>query len=139
MKITQDKLTELESGILSIRTPQLSHRFRVLIGQQYNIISTEVVKCIIDYVNRTLTLEVYQPLIDGGLHKAIQEMCRTNRPIYVDALNGNGEVGHRLQFENTTVNEHKLVLDYAVNGYAVHQITLKFSNVTVFGHDEIIQ
>lgn len=116
----------------TIWMPLLAYRFKVRVeNDPTHSITKQVMNCTIDYVNSLISLTIRQPLIDDDVHSIIKTMCnRPNQNIYVEHIGSNAAktVEFTNIFHNCKAVEHQLILDYAGNDAAVHNLVLKFGS-----------
>jgi hypothetical protein len=128
-----------DSGGFGILQPQLANRFRVLIEGRCNPFTLQVISCSIDYLNRTVTIVIQQPLINRGIHEQIYNICKYGETVYVDQLAGDGKSACRLKFSHAEVKYHEFSLDYAKSCTADHTLVFKFSDFSVIPFPDIEQ
>ena len=105
--------------------PVLQYRWRLLVGDyDQNLIARQVTKLQIDYVKMEIAVSIIQPSTDLSLHEYLMEHASKDLPVLIESLNGKGDATSRLEFE-TTLADHKFVLDYALDDSARHEIIFK--------------
>jgi len=140
---TEEKSAEsIGTGILM---PILQHRWRLSFGSRKIDtpiwpLAKAVVRCKVCYTKKELYVE-FEENIKGEVWEGLSQIVkpwvvnhgsdRTGTPIIVriDALSGNDEIYHAVEFVNASVEDHEVEFDYAKDGVVIHKVTVKFDDV----------
>lgn len=110
---------------------QLAFKFRLKIKDQLDELSRNVKDLKISYLDKTMTLNVYQP-VTGDIHSYILSMCYRVFDVMVEHLDDNIDPPtHTTKYTNCKVVDHAYHLSYADTGRAVHQLTIKFNDMVL--------
>lgn len=112
--------------------PVLANRFCVNFHRRNGVIlSAQVERCLMNFVERTIEIHVQQPVADNGLLSEVCDMMNEmNRPqISVDLLDGNETIIRRIVFAGLKPADHNFDLDYAVSDIATHVMVFSFESV----------
>lgn len=142
--ILAEDMKEVEANTMysttstGILMPVLCHRqhWRIIfesfvVKDEVNILSAQAVRCNFDYKNKTLDVVIEQS-ITGEEHILIGSLTeKHNFTVRVDMLNGNDGIYHSVACLFCAVDSHSFALDYAKGDTAIHQLKIKYKNLTV--------
>lgn len=122
---------EQTEGSPGLPMPQKAFKFRVKIKEAGSLITQHVTDLKISYLDKTMTLNVFQP-VSGEIHSVILNLCQYRRFVVIVEHLGdkNDSPVHTLTYTNCEVMDHAYQLSYENTSSAVHQLTIKFHDMT---------
>ena len=111
--------------IQGILQPVMTNRWRLKFPHKdkniEKIISIQVVRCSIDYVNDTIEIIVEQDTITPLIHEMVRSIRGELRSIYIEYLAWDEHPMAGLEYK-VRLREHEFNLDYAVSAAADHRL-----------------
>lgn len=123
-----------------ILMPMMANRFQLSLNQAGNCIFGKQVRLVeIDLLNKTMHMEVEQPVSDCGMFDEVIDVCSSSVPLIIQITNmaGNGKATCGFVFRHCKVTAHEYRLDYASNEIAAHTLTISFGLVQTIGYDQL--
>jgi hypothetical protein len=131
----------LGPGIL---IPDLAYRFLVryphngrFTKEAGDVLTSSTTNCEIDYVNKTIAINIEQPASQGDLHDVITYLIDQPAALIVESIAGDGEANYAITFGSCRCIEHEYRLDYACDGAAVHKMVFKYQRVSTKNREEL--
>jgi len=123
--------------IQGILQPVMTNRWRLKFPHKdkniEKIISIQVVRCSIDYVNDTIEIIVEQDTITPLIHEMVRSIRGELRSIYIEYLAWDEHPMAGLEYK-VRLREHEFNLDYAVSAAADHRLLFDIKEFIPYEH-----
>jgi hypothetical protein len=119
-----------KNNVTSIQmlAPAMSYQWRLrVLTDEEEIVTRQILRCEIDYVNMELRCEIVQAKSDPSLHAFLIDCAGSNLRIVIDTMSGHvvpNNVASTMEFE-VKMTKHSYKLDYACSDddLAKHRVT----------------
>lgn len=112
-----------------IPMPLLSNRFRLRFNN-YLQFTQQLKECNINCKDKTINIQIIQPLNDNIIYDIINELCINHHIIILDHMDGKSDdPTTSIQFNNCICINHSLPLKYSDNNVCIHYLTLQYDNM----------
>lgn len=124
-----------------ILMPHLSHQWRVVLSgvpqETKDQIAMQAVRVSLNYKEKTISLEIEQPIQGGALHQILSGWINGGYPISIIALGGNARAEYVITLMGLTCLDHTFDLDYSSSSIATHRMVFSYQSLSMGDPDKV--